>query len=79
MAEEEVQSTPLGEAHEVTMDSVVRTIIGKMFENDNDKAILEVTLEGTDSSPPPKVELEIRLLSINGTKTRKEEEDTTDG
>ena len=74
MSEEKVTATDLGVAHEKTMDEIIRTIIGIMFENDNDTAILEVVLNNTEASTPPKVELKIQLLSINGIKTRKAEE-----
>ncbi len=60
----------IGLAEQVTMDDFMRTLIGQMFENVNDTATLEVVLNGTDSDSPPRIELEIKLTSINGVKTR---------
>ena len=64
----------LGEASKLTMDEFIRTLVGQMFENDNDTAKLEVELEGTNANKPPKIEVEMRLVSINGVKTREDEE-----
>ena len=65
--------TDIGLADELTMDSLIRTLIAQMFENDNDVATLEVVLNGTDANQPPKLELEIRLVSINGQPTRRDD------
>jgi hypothetical protein len=62
--------TELGVADKLTMDEFVRTMVKQMFENDNDTATLEVSLNGTDNKDTPKLELEVRLTSINGTPTR---------
>lgn len=70
MSDEEVVKTDIGLADKLTMDSFMRTVIGQMFENDNDTATLEVVLNGTDSAEPPKLEIELKLVSINGVKTR---------
>lgn len=67
---DDIVKTDIGEASDVTMDQFMRTMVAQMFENDNDTATLEVTLNGTDAANPPKLELEIRLTSINGVKTR---------
>ncbi len=67
--EENIVRTDLGLADEVNMDSVVRTIVAQMFENDNNVATLEVVLNGTDAPSPPKLEIELRLKSINGAPT----------
>lgn len=72
MSEAEVIKTEIGLADQVTMDQTLRTIIAQMFENDNDTAILEVVLNGTDSTEAPRIELELRLKSINGQSTRSE-------
>lgn len=56
----------LGEANAITMDSCIRTIIAQMFEHDNDVSILEVVLDNTTLKDAPRVELQIKLLSING-------------
>lgn len=67
---EEVSKTDIGEADKLTMDEFMRIVVGQMFENDNDTSTLEVILNGTDSAEPPKLEIEMRLVSINGVKTR---------
>ncbi len=67
---QEVVRTDIGLADELTMDSLIRTMVAQMFENDNDTATLEVVLNGTDAAEPPKLEVELRLTSINGTPTR---------
>lgn len=66
----EVAKTDIGEADKLSMDEFMRIVIGQMFENDNDTSTLEVVLNGTDSAEPPKLEIEMRLVSINGVKTR---------
>jgi hypothetical protein len=71
--DDDVVKTDIGLADELTMDELVRTIVAQMFENDNDTATLEVVLNGTDASEPPRLELEIRLTSINGVSTRSED------
>lgn len=70
--EEEVVRTDIGAADELTMDQLIRTVVGQMFENDNNVATLEVLLNGTDADTPPKLEIELKLKSINGTPTRSE-------
>jgi len=74
MSTGDVVVTDIGLANELTMDSLVRTVIAQMFENDNDVATLEVVLNGTDAKEPPKLELELRLVSINGQPTRRDED-----
>ena len=69
----EVSTKELGEAGGLTMDDFVRTVIGQMFENDNDTALLEVTLDAAGVYEPPKIEIELRLKSINGVPTRNED------
>lgn len=73
---DELVKTDIGLADELTMDELIRTMVAQMFENDNDTATLEVVLNGTDASEPPKLELEIRLVSINGVPTRTEGDST---
>jgi hypothetical protein len=68
--QEEVVRTDIGLADELTMDALIRTTVSQMFENDNDTATLEVVLNGTDADEPPKLEFELRLVSINGVPTR---------
>lgn len=67
---DEVAKQDIGEADKLTMDEFMRIVIGQMFENDNDTSTLEVVLNGTDSAEPPKLEVEMKLISINGVKTR---------
>lgn len=66
----DVDKTDIGLADKVTMDEFMRTLIAKMFENDNDLAELEVVLSGTDAENPPTLTLEMRLTAINGQATR---------
>jgi len=68
--EANVVKTDIGLADQLTMDSFMRTMVAQMFESDNDTATLEVVLNGTDSPQPPTLEIEMRLISINGVKTR---------
>ncbi len=71
-SKEDVSKTDIAMADKVTMDSFVRTMISQMFENDNDTATLEVVLNDTNTEKDPCIELEVRLVSINGVKTRKD-------
>jgi len=70
MSSDNIVKTDIGMADKLTMDDFVRTLVAQMFENDNDTATLDVTLNGTDAKTPPKLELEITLKSINGVATR---------
>jgi hypothetical protein len=45
-----------------------------MFENDHDTTMLTAKLKATDGTES-ELEFEIKIVSINGIKTRKEEED----
>lgn len=62
--------TDLGLADKLSMDDFIRTLVAQMFENDNDEATLEVTLNGTDAPTPPKVKVKLTLESINDTPAR---------
>lgn len=64
--------TDIGPAESITMDDFCRTLVEKMFENDNNVANLEVTLNSSNTDNPPKIEIELCLVSINGVKTRSE-------
>lgn len=66
MSDENVVKTDLGFAEQMNLDNLVRTAASQMFENDNNIATLEVTLNGTDAPEPPRLEFELRLKSING-------------
>jgi hypothetical protein len=70
MSNDDTVKTDVGLADELTMDAFIRTVVAQMFENDNDTATLEVVLNGTDADEAPKLEIELRLTSINGTPTR---------
>lgn len=61
----------LGEAKDLTCDEFIRTLVGQCFENDNDTTTLKVDLEAADGSTS-NLEFMIRVLSINGIKTREE-------
>jgi hypothetical protein len=62
----------LGTAEDVTMDSFLRTLLAQMFENDNDTTFLNAKLKATDGTTSD-LEFKIRVLSINGVKTREED------
>ncbi len=66
MSDDNVVKTDLGFAEQMNLDNLVRTAASQMFENDNNIATLEVTLNGTDAPEPPRLEFELRLTSING-------------
>ena len=50
MSDENVDVREFGPANKVNADEVFRTIVGQMFENDNDQSELELTLQGTDGT-----------------------------
>jgi len=66
--DDNIVRTDLGFAEQLNLDSLVRTTASQMFENDNNVATLEVTLNGTDAPVPPRLEFEMRLIAINGDK-----------
>ena len=57
------------DAGDLKVDELLRTLIGQMFEADNDTTTLYATLETADGTPS-ELEFEIHITSINGTKTR---------
>lgn len=63
----------LGEAPDITVDEFLRTLVGQMFENDNDTSYLNATLKATDGSEST-LEFKVRIMSINGIPTRDEED-----
>lgn len=69
MSDNDVSVTDLGLAEKINMDEVIRTTVAQMFENDNDVATLEVVLNGTDAPEAPRVEIQLKLVSINGVPT----------
>lgn len=65
----------LGSAMELTVDSFLRTTVSQMFENDNDTSYLTATLKASDGTES-ELEFKIRILSINGVRTRDNDEET---
>ena len=59
----------LPNAGDLKVDELLRTLIGQMFEADNDTTTLYATLETADGTPS-ELEFQIHIMSINGTKTR---------
>ena len=59
----------LPDAGDLKVDELLRTLIGQMFEADNDTTTLYATLETADGTPS-ELEFQIHIMSINGTKTR---------
>jgi len=73
-SEAEGTTKELGEAKSLTVDELLRTVVAQMFENDNDTSYLNATLKATDGSES-ELEFKIRIVSINGIKTRDDEEE----
>lgn len=71
--EENVTTKELGEANKLTVDELLRTMIAQMFENDNDTTYLNATLAATDGTES-QLEFKVRIISINGIKTRDDED-----
>lgn len=69
MSSDAVNVKELGEAQQIKTDEFIRTLIGQMFEADNDTTFLKASMDNPDGSQS-EVEFEIRLVSINGIKTR---------
>lgn len=65
----------LPDAGDLKVDELLRTLIGQMFEADNDTTTLYATLETADGTPS-ELEFQIHVMSINGTKTRASEDKT---
>ena len=59
----------LPDAGDLKVDELLRTLIGQMFEADNDTTTLFATLETADGTPS-ELEFQIHIMSFNGTKTR---------
>jgi len=64
----------LGSAEDLSMDSFVRTVIQQMFENDNDTVTMKAVLKANDGTNS-ELEFKLAILSINGIKTRYEDND----
>ena len=69
MSDENVDVREFGPANKVNADEVFRTIVGQMFENDNDQSELELTLQGTDGTESV-IKFDLIIKSINGVETR---------
>jgi hypothetical protein len=67
---DEVKTKDIGLADQLVMDDFVRTLIGLMFDCDNDTAELEVVLNNTDGGEKPRLLLELKLTAINGKPTQ---------
>lgn len=63
----------LGTAQDLSVDEFLRTLVGQMFENDNDTSYLQADLKADDGTTS-KLEFKIRIVSINGIRTRDEED-----
>ena len=64
----------LGEGPDVSMDDVLRSLLGQMCANDNDTSYLSCRLKAADGTEAD-LEFEVRIGSINGVKIREEDED----
>jgi hypothetical protein len=62
----------LDEAPNMTMDEFLRVLVGQCFENDNDTTYLNATLKAPDGGTS-ELEFQIRIMSIDGVKTRDED------
>lgn len=69
MSDKNVDVREFGPANKVNADEVFRTIVGQMFENDNDQSELELTLQGTDGTESV-IKFDLIIKSINGVETR---------
>ena len=75
MSDENVDVREFGPANKVNADEVFRTIVGQMFENDNDQSELELTLQGTDGTESV-IKFDLTIKSINGVETRSGKSDS---
>lgn len=73
MSDENTTLKELGDAKRLTVDALLRTMVAQMFENDNDTTYLNATLAATDGSES-ELEFKIRIMSINGIKTRDDDD-----
>jgi hypothetical protein len=67
---DDVKTKDIGLADKLVMDEFIRTLVGLMFDCDNDTAELEVTLNNTDGGERPRILIEMRLTHINGKPTQ---------
>ncbi len=61
----------LDNAQDLKVDELLRTIVGQMFEADNDQTTLYATLEAADGTTN-ELEFVIHVTKINGVETRAE-------
>ncbi len=74
MADEQIVKD-LDNAHDLKVDELLRTIVGQMFEADNDQTTLYATLEAADGTTS-ELEFVIHVTKINGVETRAEPNQT---
>lgn len=67
----------LENAQDLKVDELLRTIVGQMFEADNDHTTLYATLEAADGTTS-ELEFVVHVTKINGVKTRAEPNATND-
>ena len=70
MADEQIIKD-LDNAQDLKVDELLRTIVGQMFEADNDRTTLYATLEAADGTTS-ELEFVIHVTKINGVATRAE-------
>ncbi len=61
----------LDNAQDLKVDELLRTIVGQMFEADNDMTTLYATLEAADGTTS-ELEFVVHVTKINGVETRAE-------
>jgi hypothetical protein len=74
MDDSKISKKEMGEAEDVQMDDFLRTLLGQMFENDNDTTYLRAKLKATDGSIS-ELEFMIRITAVDGISTRDEDDD----
>jgi hypothetical protein len=74
MDDTKISKKEMGEAEDVQMDDFLRTLLGQMFENDNDTTYLRAKLKATDGSIS-ELEFMIRITAVDGISTRDEDDD----
>lgn len=67
------QTKHLGDGPEVSMDDFLRTLMGQMFQNDNDTSYLTTKLKATDGTETD-LEFMLRITAVNGVRVREDED-----
>ena len=67
----------IGDGPDVTMDEFLRTLLGQMFQNDNDTSYLNTKLKATDGTES-ELEFMLRITSVNGVRIRDDEDEETE-